>query len=114
MELFDALKLVRDGKAITRQVWRNPLHHIKLIPDPIVSPFQQIHIFRPDKGVYDKWIMCSEDMDADDWEETAPVIKPIIPVPGLITPASTGQAILLAAKNSSPVPKNKKEESKNG
>lgn len=111
MELFEALKLVRDGKAITRRVWKNPTFHIKLIPDPNISPFQTIHIFIPEKNTYDRWIMCSEDLDADDWEETAPMVKPIIPTPGL--PMSKGGIILpnrpalVAARNSSPVPKKK-------
>lgn len=104
MDMFEALKLVRDGKAITRQVWNNPGYHVKLVPNPTISPFQLIHIFMPEKNTYDRWIMCSEDLDADDWVETAPVVKPNIPVPGL--PIDGGpRKLVVAAKNSSPVPK---------
>lgn len=104
MDLFEALKLVRDGKAITRQVWKNPAYHVKLVPNPEVSPFQQLHIFMPDKNAYDRWIICSEDLDADDWVETAPVAKPrILSPPGF--PIEGRNKLVVAAKNSSPVPK---------
>jgi hypothetical protein len=103
MDLFEALKLVQHGRAVTRKLWKNPSCHVKLVPDTNMSPFQTVHIFVPEKNTYDKWLMCSEDLDAEDWEETAAVAIPA--AEAAASKLDIKRLPIMAAKNTSPVPK---------
>ena len=73
MDFVQAMKQVKEGKAVTREDWNNAGIHCRMVltthPSPVLS------IYNGAKGGerYHDWVISQEDVDADDWALTAVV-----------------------------------------
>ena len=82
LDFFDALRKVNEGQIVTRELWDDPMVHMKMHKGQLVV--------RLDDGLNHPLIVSQEDLDADDYFVTA--MRPQIQVTPIVPAATAPKA----------------------
>ena len=82
LDFFDALRKVNEGQIVTRELWDNPMVHMKMHKGQLVV--------RLEDGLDHPLIVSQEDLDADDYFVTT--LGPQIMVAPVVPPATAPKA----------------------
>jgi hypothetical protein len=79
MDFFDALKKVSHGAIVTREMWDDPMVHMKMNKGKLVV--------RLDDGQNHPLLVTQEDMETDDWFTVTigPQVVEVFPAPAPVT-----------------------------